>query len=146
MNFNPTPTKFYLPVGTGYEVQLLDFIHEKEQICLKIMVTPEVWETVDMVMLFNLKWDNRNPGSVSGEKPVEIVMMLGNDLYKELKESNTLLSNPEQFLKAGKEHPMKSTVSWYVIEVTEEVELPDQLKDKGSLRQGFTTTWKDDFK
>ncbi len=146
MNTLPQPTKFYLPVGPGYEVQLLEFVHENEQIRLKIVATPEVWNTIDMVMLFNLQWNDRNPGSVSGEEPVEIVMMLSKDLYKELKESNNLLSTSELFLKAEKEHPMKSTVNWFATEVTEEIDLPDHLQNKGSVRQGFTTKWKDDYK
>lgn len=145
MNAHAQSTKFYLPSGVGYEVLLLDFKHENDRIFVRIEASPEVWEIIDLVMLFNLKWDNRNPGSVSGEKPVELVLFLDKDLYDKLKASDCLLTDVEMFLQAENDHPMKSTVNWFVTEVTEEVNLPEYLKEMGSLREGFTTTWKDEF-
>ena len=145
MDVHAQSTELYLPVGAGYNVQLLDFKHENGHICAKIEVTSEVWETIDLVMLFNLDWSIRNPGSVSGEQPVEIVMMLSKDVYRELKESQSLLTDSATFLQARADHPMKSTVNWYAIKVTEEVELPPHLEGLGTLREGFTTAWEKDY-
>lgn len=138
-------TEFYIPVGVAYPVKLLDFQDKDDQLSARIEVTPAVWESIDMVMLFNLTWNNRNEGSVSGEKPLEIVMMFSKELYNEMKASGTLLTDSATFLDAGKDHPMKSTKNWYITEVTEEVDLPDELKGKGTLRQGFTTSWKKEY-
>ncbi|GAB1446562.1 MAG: hypothetical protein KF860_09805 [Cyclobacteriaceae bacterium] len=146
MNVHAQSTEFYVPTGTAYSAQLLDFQHEDGKISVRIEVTPAVWEHIDLVMLFNLTWDNRNEGSVSGEKPLEITMMFSKDLFREMKESGTLLTDSIAFLNADKDHPMKSTRNWYITEVTEEVDLPDDLKAMGKLRQGFTTKWRDEYK
>lgn len=138
-------TEFYTPGGVAYPVQLLDFQHKDSQLSATIEVTPAVWESIDLIMLFNLTWDNRNEGSVSGATPLRIVMMFSKDLYKEMKASGTLLTDSATFLEADKDHPMKSTKNWYITEVTEEVDLPEDLKTKGTLRQGFTTVWKNEF-
>ncbi len=145
MTANAQPTKFFLPSGVGYDAQLLDYKHERGQVRARIEVSPEVWESVDLVMLFNLKWDNRNPGSVSGDNPVEITLVLSKNLYSELQKTNALLADSVAFLNAPPDHPMKSTTQWYAIEITEGVTLPGELKDKGTLRQGFTTKWKEEF-
>jgi hypothetical protein len=145
MNVQAQLTKFYIPAGADYDVQLKEFEHNNEHIKIKIEASPEVWMTIDLVMLFNLRWDNRNQGSVSGENPVEIVLFLSKDIYQKLSDSGNLLTDVNAFLQASKDHPMKSTVNWCATEVTEEVSLPEYLKDKGSLREGFTTTWKEVF-
>lgn len=145
MTAHAQPTEFYVPVGVGYPVQLLDYKHENGRISAVIEVTPSVWETIDMVMLFNLTWNNRNEGSVSGEKPLEITMVFSKELYKEMKASGTLLTESSSFLAAGKDHPMKSTTNWYITTVTEEVDLPDHHKAMGTVRQGFTTKWKEEY-
>lgn len=145
MSTSGQSTEFYLPVGPGYTVTLLELKHEKDQVSARIEVTPEIWESIDMIMMFNLTWNNRNEGSVSGEKPVQIVMMLSKNLYAELKESGSLITDAPAFIQAPKDHPMKKTNQWYAIEVTEEVTLPSHLADKGTIREGFTTTWKNEF-
>ena len=81
----PTQTiEFYLPSGSSYAVEVLSFEHLNEELTTTIEVNPEMWETIDMVMLFNLTWQNRNEGSVSGEKAVQIEMVFGKEVYAEL--------------------------------------------------------------
>jgi hypothetical protein len=63
--------------------------------------------------------------------------------YKELRSSGDLLTDKSAFIKADSQHHMRSTAAWFATEVTEEVELPEHLKEKGVLREGFTTHWKD---
>lgn len=99
-----------------------------------------------MIMLFNLQWNKRNEGSFSGEKAVQIKLVLDKKIYDSLYAQGDLLIDVASFLAADSSHPMRSTLHWFGIEVTEEVDLPKALKDKGTLREGFTTQWKDDFK
>lgn len=145
MNTSAQSTNFYLPVGPGYTVTLLELKHDNGHVAVRIEVTPEVWESIDMIMMFNLTWNNRNQGSVSGDKPVQIVMMLSKELYLELMASGSLITDASTFIEAPKDHPMRKTNQWYAIEVTEEVALPPDMADLGTLREGFTTTWKKEF-
>jgi hypothetical protein len=139
-------TRFYIfPQSDGYEAELIQFTLKDESIFIVVDISPEVWEYVDMNMFFNLTWNNRGPGEVSGSKPVQLGMYLGKDVYKELVNYGNLLTDAESFLAAPPEHPMKGTKNWYVTQVTEEVDLPPELQDKGSLRSGFITDWKQEF-
>lgn len=122
---------------------LLEFEHTEESVELTVEVDPETWESADLLLLFNLNWDKRNPGTISGTKPVQIGMFLDREMYKKLKSSGDLLLDRSSFIKADPQHPMRNTASWFATEVTEEVELPEELKQKGTLREGFTTHWKD---
>lgn len=146
MATDPPYTTFTLPVGTSYPAQLLDFEQVGDQIQATIEVEPDVWETVDLVMLFHLQWNDRNEGSVSGEKPVQIKMFLGQDVYDSLLAENKLVTNRSDFFQTEESHLMRSAHSWYATEVTEEVALPEALKDKGTVREGFTTKWKEALK
>ncbi|GEM_PF-1467268 len=146
MAVNNQPITFTLPVGTEYEANLLSFEHENSQIEAIIEVGPEVWETVDMVMLFNLKWNDRNEGSVSGTKPVRIRMFLDKELYQTLKDENNLITDEKSFLASDRNHPMRSSTKWFGVEVTEEVTLPDSLKNLGTVREGFTTKWLEEYR
>jgi hypothetical protein len=47
------------------------------------------------------------------------------------------------FVTADPGHPMRATTAWFATDVTEEVELPEALKEKGTLREGFTTHWRE---
>lgn len=122
---------------------LLDFKYTEHDVRLTVELDPETWETADLLMFFNLKWDKRNPGTISGTKPVQISMFLDRQLFQKLKASDELLTDKNAYMKANLEHPMRGTSAWFATEVTEEVELPEELKNKGTLREGFTTHWKD---
>lgn len=141
----PQTVCFSIPAGTVYCATLLEYQQDKDQIWATIEVTPETWEIIDLVMLFNLHWNKRNAGSISGEKAVQIRMVLDKNIYDTLHAQGDLLIDTSSFLAADPSHPMRSAMHWFGIEVTEEVELPEALKDKGTLREGFTTQWKDDF-
>ena len=122
---------------------LLDFKHTEIGVTLTVELDAETWETADLLMFFNLQWDKRNPGQISGTKPVQISMFLDRELYKNLKNSGELLKDKEAFMNANLEHPMRGVLAWFATEVTEEVELPEALKSKGTVREGFTTHWKE---
>ena len=54
-----------------------------------------------------------------------------------------LLADKDAYMSAAADHPMRSTAAWFATEVTEEVDLPEELKELGTLRTGFLTHWKD---
>lgn len=134
--FSLNPSKEYC--GT-----LLEYTHTGNGIELTVEVDPETWEFADLLMFFNLRWDKRNPGTISGTKPVQISMFLDHELYEKLAGSGELLADKRAFMAADPAHPMRATTAWFATEITEEVELPEELKGKGTLREGFTTHWRD---
>ena len=143
MTTQPDIACFRLNTYNEYCGTLLEFKHTGKGVELTVEVDQKTWELVDLVMLFNLRWDKRHPGTISGTKPVQISMFLDRELYKKLMSSGDLLTDKTAFMTANPEHPMRCTTSWFATEVTEEVELPEYLKEKGTLREGFTTHWKD---
>lgn len=122
---------------------LLEYKHTARGIEMTVELDPETWEAADLLIMFNLLWDKRNPGTISGTKPVQISMYLDKELYETLKASGELLTDKTAYMEAAHGHPMRSTRAWFATEVTEEVELPESMKNMGSLREGFTTHWKD---
>lgn len=122
---------------------LLEYNHTGSGVELTVEVDPETWESADLLMLFNLALDKRNQGTISGTKSVQISMFLDRALYAKLKASGDLLEDKTSFMTADPGHPMRATNAWFATEVTEEVELPEALKDMGTLREGFTTHWRE---
>lgn len=134
---------FSLNEYASYCGTLLEFNHTGSSVELTVEVDTETWDFVDNLMMFNLFWDKRNPGKVSGTKPVQIEMYLDRELYDQLKGSGELLTDKTAFVNADRSHPMRGVMAWFATTVTEEVELPEELKQKGTLREGFTTKWKE---
>lgn len=134
---------FSLNPYSSYCGTLLGYNHTKDGVELTVELDPATWEFADLLMFFHLYWDKRNPGKISGTKPVQISMFLDRELYTKLKNSGELLTDKSAFINANQDHPMRATTAWFATEVTEEVELPEALKGKGTLREGFTTKWKD---
>jgi hypothetical protein len=143
MSNQPDIACFSLNPYKEYCGTLLEFRHTGSGVELTVEVDQETWESADLLMFFNLNLDKRHPGTISGTKPVQILMFLDRELYKKLKSSGDLLADKTAFMTANPEHPMRGTASWFATEVTEEVELPENLKEKGTLREGFITHWKD---
>jgi hypothetical protein len=129
----------------SYQMTLLELRHIDNRLEATVEASPEVWEYVDLLMFFNLRWDVRNEGSISGTKTVQIKMVLDKNIYQSLVSSGQLLTDKNAFIESPSEHPMRGTSNWFALEVTEETDLPDSLKELGSLREGFSTKWKDDY-
>lgn len=134
---------FTIPAGTEYCGALLEYQHSGNQIRAVIEVGPETWESIDLIELFKLRLDVRNPGRISGTKSVQLVIVLDPKIYEELNASKALPADQRAFLATDAKHPARSALNWFATEVTEEVDLPESLKSMGSLREGFTTKWKD---
>lgn len=135
---------FSLNEHKEYCTSLLEYAHADSSIEMTVELDAETWEYADLLQFFNLRWDKRNAGKISGIKPVQISMYLDPKIYNELKASNNLLTDKAAYMNAGKDHPMRKTTAWFATEVTEEVDLPEELKSMGTLREGFTTHWKKD--
>lgn len=134
---------FSLNPFAEYCGQLLKFKDTGTTVELTVELSPETWEYADLLMMFNLFWDKRNPGNISGTKPVQIAMFLDRELYKKLKASGELITDSAAFTTIQKDHPMRGTTVWFATEATEEVDLPEELKGKGTVREGFTTQWRE---
>lgn len=133
---------FKLPIGATYAATILEYKVKDQSVEATIEAGPEEWEYFDMLMLFNLKWDVRNEGSISGTKPVQIVMYLDQEIFQALTEADNLAINREELKEVDEDHPLLNPFNWFATEVTEEIDLPPHLKALGTVRQGFTTHWK----
>lgn len=132
-----TAVVFRIPSGAGVSVEVLSAEQTSDGVRLVIEVDPDVWQTIDLVMLFHLRWDVRNPGEVSGEGPVQIHLRLDDALVATAAD----VTLPAALNDLPDDHPLRSTQSWYATEATEAVDLPPALAGSGELRQGFTTKW-----
>lgn len=134
------PITFRVPSGLPLPARLLDARRHDDEIRVTIDVGQEEWQTIDLVMLFNLAWDKRNPGEVSGENVVRLELRLDPRLTEQWSGGDDV-AGALTALDADDE--LLSTANWYALEATEAVALPPSLADTGELRQGFTTYWAD---
>lgn len=132
-----TPLAFTIPSGASVEVSPVDATRTDVGVTLTVEADPATWETIDLVMLFNLRWDVRDEGAISGDVPVQIVLRPDGDLVDQLPVGDVV----EALASLDADHPLRSNTNWYALEVTEAVELPPSLADTGDLRSGFTTRW-----
>lgn len=146
MNLSVDSVCFTIPAGTEYCAALLEYRHVNNHIRATIEVDPETWQSIDLIELFKLRLDVRNPGRISGTKPVQLEIVLDPKIYEEVNAAGNLLTDKNTFLVSDSKHLMRSALNWFATEVTEEVDLPEGLKDMGTLREGFTTKWKDSFR
>lgn len=137
----PAALEFQVPSGSTVPTRVLDAGREANAVVLLIEVGQEEWEMIDLVMYFNLRWDRRNPGDISGDGVVQILMQLDPALVERIDGDDVFAS----LAGAPLDDELRSTTSWYGLEVTEEVPLPPELAAKGEVRQGFTTTWREEL-
>ena len=136
----PAPLEFQVPSGSIVPTRALDAGREAGAVVLLVEVGQEEWEMIDLVMYFNLRWDRRNPGEVSGTGAVQILMQLDPALADRVGDDVFAVLSAAEL-----DDELRSTDSWYALEVTEAVALPPDLAAKGEVRQGFTTTWRDEL-
>lgn len=134
----PAALDFRVPVGAIVPTRVLDASRVDGAVVLLVEVGQEEWEMIDLVMYFNLQWDRRGPGEISGDGVVRILLQLDPELVDQVDSDDVydlLAARPV-------DDDLRSTARWYGLEVTEAVPLPPGLADKGEVRQGFTTTWR----
>jgi len=111
---------------------------------LTLAAGPAEWETIDLLQLFNLRWDVRHDGAVSGGQPVQIVVALDPEI-----DAGELPGTPDELAAfvaaagARDEQPWRDSQRWFALEVTEQIDLPAELAALGEVRSGFTTSWGD---
>ena len=136
---------FMIPSGRPLPAQMLERRRVDGDVYLTVEVGPEEWTMVDMIMLFHLGWDARNPGEIVEGGNVQIELRLSGELDDDDRSVLDGVADTEiAAAVAGleDEHPLKVTESWYATEVTELVPLPPALAAKGEVRSGFTTVWR----
>lgn len=131
---------FRIPSGADLPALALSAGGSGDDLRLLIEVDAEHWPTVDYVELFHLGLAVRGPGEVSGDGPVQIELRPAAGIVDRVGG----LTLPDDLAGLEEDDPLLSTTSWYATEVTEAVELPPGLAGVGELRQGFTTSWKDE--
>jgi len=134
----PAAFEFRVPSGSIVPARVLDATRADGAVMLLIEIGQEEWEMIDLVMYFNLRWDRRNPGEISGDGAVQILMQLDPALASRASADDIFAT----LSAAPIEDELRSTTNWYGLEVTEAVPLPPELAAKGEVRQGFTTTWR----
>ncbi|CAN5372425.1 hypothetical protein BH23ACT3_BH23ACT3_18890 [soil metagenome] len=127
---------FTTPSGAEIEVRPIDG-SRGEHVTLTVEADTATWETIDLVMFFNLRWDVRGEGTITGNTPVQLVLRLDSALADQLPDGEVAAA----LARLDLAHPLRSNTNWYALEVTEAVDLPPSLAEKGELRSGFGTTW-----
>lgn len=135
------PLDFRVPAGNIVPTQVLELSATHAGVLATIEVGPAEWTLIDLVMLFNLLWDRRTPGEIEGDGTVQIVMQLDPALADRVDRHAPL----DSLTAAPIEDDLRSTTSWFGLEVTEAVAMPPDLAAKGEVRQGFTTTWPEEL-
>lgn len=64
MSNAPDTVCFSLNEYKEYCGTLVEFTHTGSGVELTVEVDTETWESADLLMMFNLHWDKRNPGTV----------------------------------------------------------------------------------
>lgn len=136
--------EFWIPAGRALPARLVDGSIDGDVAEVTIELDQEEWEMADMTMLFHLQWNDRNPGEIVEGNGVRVRMRLTPGLVATMRD---VAGDDADVVGAlaglDREHELRSTLSWYATEVTEEVPLPPSLADRGEVRSGFTTRWHD---
>ena len=125
---------FHAPAGLEIPAQLV----EVGDTCVVVELSPETWETVDVLSLFHLQPANRQPGLISAGVAVRIELWRAPDAGP---------SNPaelaELLLSCSITDPanaLLSTATWYALTVTEE----RYAQGPARLATGFATRWRNE--
>jgi hypothetical protein len=142
--FDPISLPLRLPIGAPFPVDVIDAAPSLSRYVLRLRVDAETWSTIDELELFNLTADARKPGSLDGSTGVEIEIRLGDAFVTEVVQLVAGLEPADgvaELADLDASADALSTESWFALNVTEQVPLPDDLADSGDLRQGFSTVW-----
>lgn len=138
-----TLVTFRVPSGAEFELRALEATPAGDgDVRVTVEADAETWGTIDAVELFNLGFAVRGPGTLSGRKPAQIELRPGAVLRERLAglDEVAILS---ELARGGADDDIVMMNNWYATEVTEAVDLPPELADKGELREGFRTAHAD---
>lgn len=143
IDIDPVPAEFFINDEATVAVTIVAAQTEPD-VALTLQADPAHWETIDLLQLFQLRWDARHEGVVSGERPVWIEIKPASDV-----DVDPLPDDPAglaAFVAAAggrDEEPWRDAQRWYALSVTEAVDLPPELAALGEVRSGFATVWAD---
>lgn len=134
--------EFHINDVVGFPARVTAVVRRGPTVQATIELAAPDWERVDALMLFHLDDDQRNPGSVSGTQPVELVIVLNPMTTDELDgvPDDSLV---DALVNTPADSPLRIPQNWYAIEVTEQVDLPPGAPEGTELRSGFTLAWAD---
>lgn len=127
----------------------LNWSNDKPEFSLLFEVEPLIYQQIYQEEWFGLYPQVRGFGSdviFEEATPIELRVILRQSL------SDTLITRGEdvediiQYLlmdQALLEMPVKSTESWLAAEIKQQVELPNELLESGTLKKGYRTAWMD---
>lgn len=133
-------------LDSSIETNLIDInIDKNEHVNISISITLEVFKYILEKNVFHLSKDviiNQSRKNFNDIKPVEIDLALSPQLEKVLKDSGELSKETLiRYLSDEIYESCKDTENWYVLNVKQEEELPEELKVLGSVKTGFSTKW-----
>lgn len=133
-------------LDSSIETNLIDInIDKNEHVNISISTTSEVFKYILEKNVFHLSKDviiNQSRKNFNDIKPVEIDLALSPQLEKVLKDSGELSKETLiRYLSDEIYESCKDTENWYVLNVKQEEELPEELKVLGSVKTGFSTKW-----
>ncbi len=114
------------------------------QLVVTFHVTPQTWEHINAEELFHTDRDRRS-GAVEGrfepDRPIAIEATLDDLVVQSLELTNASVDKVRARLNSIQPNTLDqfllSAQSWLARSVTQEVPLPDELKSKGSISEGF---------
>ena len=135
--------------------RLLDFkcdidLGELLSMTIHILVDYPIYDWIDKNNAFNLTPECRNDNfferGFSPDKPVELEIRV-DPVVIEKALDNTYEDSDEVFeavmaiSKKNPDNPLFQADHWYVLNAKQEIQLPPELGDSGTLKAGFSTTW-----
>ncbi|NJN94246.1 MAG: YbjN domain-containing protein [Anaerolineales bacterium] len=109
---------------------------------------PDLYAQIDQQALLHLEPEARGPlfgGAFDPAGEVEIEARLAEEMLPYLNEgtgdADEAVSKLFELSQARTDHPLLSTGSWYGLEVKQEVPLPPELAEIGTLKAGYRTVW-----
>ncbi len=146
------PLTFVPPSGRALTAQVLTvrIVEEDDEILechLALQVAPDSYARIDREALFNLQPEVRGPmgGEFDTTHPIELDVALNAELLPTFTEgvagADQALNRLFKLSQTGTVSPLLDTSSWFALHVKQEVDLPAELKDAGSLKVGYSTMW-----
>jgi hypothetical protein len=127
----------------------LTWSHDKPVFWLIFEVDPLIYQQIYQQEWFGLYPQVRGFGSeviFDEATPIEIRVILRQSLSVILIARGEDVDNVLNYLLQDEtilEMPIKHTESWLAAEIKQQVELPDELADGGTLKKGYRTAWMD---
>ena len=144
--------KWNTPIDTQIACDITKLKINNDRVRMSMLVDYETYKEIYVNELFNLYRESIGKNfkeEFDKNNVIEIELVL-DPSYNEILEGAVKFDSESiiQFLlkkSVDENNIFLSTDSWYVLNVKQEEELPDELKELGSLKVGFDTRWKEEL-